>query len=397
MSASFDLRPLDDREMRLLVHCARANVEPERAEHIRELAAGELNWERLLKLAERNGLRPLLYWHLSRICAASVPAVTFEFLRDYFRKNSAFSLLLTGELFRLLTMLNDHGVEAVPFKGPAMAVKLYGHVALRQFCDLDILVRARDVWRASQLIEEQGFEPQYRIPKERRTAFVRQNYVQMFFRDGRRTVVELHWGIAERSFAVPFKADAVWARLESMTLQGQTVSVPCAEDLLLMLCVHGSRHGWDKLEGLSSLAELMRCEDNFDWAYVWRRAREMRCRRMLAFALCLAHGLFDAPLPPEAAALSESRAFPAMAGRVVRDFYVDVVQSRTPARQAALHVGLKDSYADCARYWAGLVLTVTPDDWAAVRLRGPLSLGYPLVRAIRVARKRGLNHSGGLQ
>ena len=50
-----------------------------------------------------------------------------------------------------------------------------------------------------------------------------------------------------------------------------------------------------------------------------------------------------------------------------------------------------DSYADRARYWVGLALTETPDDWAAVRLRGPLSLGYPLVRAFRVARKHAAN------
>ena len=76
-----------------------------------------------------------------------------------------------------------------------------------------------------------------------------------------------------------------------------------------------------------------------------------------------------------------------MGGAVVRDFHLDRVESRTPARQARLHLRLQDGYADCARYCAGLVLTATPDDWAAVRLRGPLSFAYPLVRAMRVARR----------
>ncbi len=43
-----------------------------------------------------------------------------------------------------------------------------------------------------------------------------------------------------------------------MTLQGTTVLQLCAEDLLPMLCVHASRHGWETLEGIASLAELLR-------------------------------------------------------------------------------------------------------------------------------------------
>ena len=376
--------------MRLLIECARASIDAERAGRIRDLAAGGIDWTRLLKLAERNGLRPLLYSHLNAICPGAVPAETFAFLREYFQKNVAFNAMLTGDLLRLLTLLESHGIEAMPFKGPAIAVTLYGHIALRQFCDLDVLVRARDVWRASDVLEGQGFEPQFRIPVERRDALVRQDYVRMFRRDGGRSIVEVHWGIAERAFGVRFDADAMWERRQSMTLQGHAVSTPSAEDVMLMLCVHGSRHGWDKLEGLSGLAELAR-RDDLDWAYLWRTARVMRCERMLAFALRLVHGLLDVPLPREAAALSGSRVLHTIANDVARDFHVDVVQSRTPARQMALHLRLKDTYADCARYWAGLALTVTPDDWAAVRLRGPLSFGYPLVRAFRIARKHAGN------
>ena len=391
-----DLRPRDDRETRLLLECARASIGPGRAARIRELAAGGLDWARVLKLAERNALRPLLYWHLNTICPERVPADVFAFLRDYFQKNVAFNALLTGELLRLLTVLNERGIEAVAFKGPAIAVQLYGHIGLRQFCDLDILVRPDDVWRASGVLEEQGFGAKLRIPEERRAAFVRQDYARTFHRDDGRTTVELHWGIAERSFGVRFDADAVWRRRASMMLQARAVSVPSAEDLLLMLCVHGSRHGWDKLEGLCGIAELARRED-LDWPHVWRNAREMRCQRMLAFALWLAHGLLEAPLPREAAELGESRAFHAVVEDVVREFHVDDVPAPTLARQMAVHLRLRDTYADCARYWAGLALTVTPDDWAAVRLPGPLSVGYPLVRAFRVARKHAVNqhHAAG--
>ena len=134
--------------------------------------------------------------------------------------------------------------------------------------------------------------------------------MQSFNRDDGRTVIELHWGVAPRSFGVRFGADDIWPKLEPMALQGATVRMPCLEDLLLMLCVHGGRHIWDKLEGVAAVAELMRRQPALDWTDIWERSRRMHCRRMLEVAVRLAHGLFDVPMPAELEGAAPS---PAMA------------------------------------------------------------------------------------
>jgi hypothetical protein len=392
VTSAFDLRPPEDREAELLLHCARVSVEPARVARIRDLTNRGLDWQRLLALAEKNALRPLLYRHLSRLCAANVPTTTFHELRDYFQKNSAFNLLLTGELLQLVGVLHENGIEAVPFKGPALAVRFYGHIALRQFCDIDILVREQDVWRAGELIETRGFEPECRIPERWRARYVRDNYVHLFRRDAGRTLVELHWGLAPAFFAVPFDVPSMWRRLEPMELQGKTVLLPRAEDLFLMLCVHGSRHVWDKLEGVCCLAELLRSSQDFDWNYVWQRAGDMRCRRMLVLALLLVHGLFDLPLPDVADAVGRSRSLRRMAEAIAKQFCEDGAKPRGFVGSAAIHLRMKDSYRDQARYCARVALTPTPEDWAAVRLPDRLAFAYSIVRAARVARKHFNDH-----
>ena len=373
--------------MHLLIDCARASIEPERADRINELATDGVDWHRLLKLARRNGLAPLLFYHLNKICAANVPISTFEVLRDYYQKNCAFNLLLCGGSSGSQA-LNDNGISAIPYKGPAIALKLYGHVARRQFCDLDLLVRADDVWKVDRVMEAQGFTPHSIIPEATRAAFRRQDYVRLFHRDNGRTLVEVHWGIAPRYFGIPFDADAVWSRLEPMSLQGATVFMPCAEDLLIMLCVHGARHGWDKLEGICAVAALTRCTPHLDWEDVWRRSREMHCRRILGLALLLAHGLFEIALPPEAAAMSRSRSLLTVAGNIVRSCCAEE-EPRASARLMALHLLLKDSFTDQLRHCVGLVSTPNPDDWETLRLRRPASFTYPLARAIKLVRKYG--------
>jgi Uncharacterised nucleotidyltransferase len=381
-----DPTPHDDREMLLLVECARASVDAESAARVRGIVAAGLNWDRLLTLARRHGLAPLLYCHLRDVCASSVPAESSAALRDYVQKNGALAVLLAGELVRLLELLEASGITAIPYKGPALAVRLYGHVTRRQFGDLDILVRRRDVWEAGRVLEAQGFEPVIAVPETSHSRFVRQTYVRVFHRDAGRTVVELHWSIAEPYWAVRFDAEAMWPRLERMPLLNATVSMPCAEDLLLLLCVHSGRHGADKLEGPCSIAELLRQTPDLDWEQVWRRAGEMHCRRLLEFGLLLAHGVFDARLPVQAEAVSRSRALLAMARRSVRDFSADEWPVPAWTRRVAAHLRLKDSRADQVRY-CGRVWMSTPEDWAGLRLPESLAFVYPLVRAARLARK----------
>ena len=378
-------------EIELLIHCARAAVESSRADRLRELVAGELNWDRVVKLALRNGLSPLLCFHLNQIGSTDVPTATMNFLRDHFQKNSAFSVVLTGELTALLRTFQENGISAVPYKGPAIAARLYGDLNLRQCGDLDILVRESDVWKASELIVARGFAPHFTIPETKRNDFVRLSYVQLFRRDRGQTMIELHWGIAPRFFGVRFDAQGYWRRLQTMTLQGTTISMPAPEDLLLTLCVHGAKDCWERLEWVSAIAELIRSASELNWESVWQRAGEMRCRRMVALGLLLTHGLFDTPIPVQARQLCDSKRLWTQAREVVQDFVSNDPRVRTFLQRVGFHLRLKDNLADQTTHCARLAFTTTPVDWASMPLPGSLSFASPVWRAIRLTKKYGID------
>ena len=91
-------------EVELLLGCARARVDAERAVRLRTLIEEELNWDYLLRLADRHGLQPLLYWHLNACCSESVPAAHRQHLLVAFQRVSALNIFLTHELQRLLRL-----------------------------------------------------------------------------------------------------------------------------------------------------------------------------------------------------------------------------------------------------------------------------------------------------
>ena len=112
-------------EAELLVHCARLKIDQTREERISALLDRELDWVRMLALAQRNALVPLLYFHLSRIAPERVPPERLRELRERFQSNSALNVLLTGEMVSLLELFEQNQIPAVPYKGPAICVGIW--------------------------------------------------------------------------------------------------------------------------------------------------------------------------------------------------------------------------------------------------------------------------------
>jgi hypothetical protein len=70
---------------------------------------------------------------------------TRQALLDGQRAQNFVTLRMTTELFRVLDQFASAGIVALVVKGPVLAVRAYGDPAMRSYCDLDLLVRQRDI------------------------------------------------------------------------------------------------------------------------------------------------------------------------------------------------------------------------------------------------------------
>ena len=387
-NGSADHRP----EVELLLTCARPRLDVAQSTRVRDLVSQQFDWDYLLQLADRHGMHPLLHWHLNAVCPEAVPEIQREHLRVAFQRVSALNILLTHELQKLLALFADNDVEAVPYKGPALALQLYGNVALRQFSDLDILVHPRDVFRARDLLLAEGYSPLPQLTDGQQAVLLRTQCNLPFTRERKRMVVELHWTVSAPNFARPFETDDFWRRLVAGKLETTEIKLPETEDLLLALCIHGSKHLWERLAWIADIAGLIESQPALNWNELVNRARVTGSERMLFLGLRLAGDLLQAQVPDEVkAAVEADIAVALLASDVVRDLFTPKLTPSGMAGYFLFQLRARRRLRDKFKY---LHFAITPTEQDLVRLKLPsvLSFVYYLVRPVRLVMTGGPSH-----
>jgi hypothetical protein len=379
-------------ENELLCCCVRLRLTPERAERLQALLLQELDWDYLLRTAHRQGVMPLLYHHLQAICSEVVPQVVIEYLRDQFYRNATGNLCLTRELVKILSWCESAGIAAIPLRGPALAAFVYGNLSLRQASsDLDILVRKHDVLRVKDLLVSQGFRPHLSLARPQELAMLNSCYSFGFVHETNGVKVDLHWDINPKYLSFN-DLEGFWQHLEKRSLAGQWVLILSPEDLLLINCVHASKHLWSRLVWICDIATQMEVHQGIiDWGKVIDLATRQGCERMLFLGLYLAGEFFGAPLPEDiwrrlqSKPVVKSLARQMLAGLFDETDYLDLAFESIP-----IHLKVRERLQDKVRYCLHVAFTPSRWDWDLFsRSSTPVFSRY-LFRPLRLAGKFGL-------
>jgi putative nucleotidyltransferase-like protein len=386
--------PGSETALELVLACAGTECGESRRARIDALLRGPIDWDAVARTARAHGLVPLVERQLAQIGSPPVPHGLLEELGEQRRATTRWNLLMMAELLRLLEDFERAGVPVVPFKGPVLAMTVYGDLGLREFVDLDLLLRPGDVGRARSVLQARGYRPGFELTSVQERVLLRHHYELPFVRAADGTVVELQWRIGPRHFTLPFDVDNLQRPLMYATFLGRKVPSLAPEDVLLVLCVHGTKHLWQRLGWVVDVAETIRAYPEIDWSLILRTARRLGGERMLLLGLALARDLLGAPLPP--VALARLRAEPIVATLASR--CREAVRAPTPKaasliEASAFHLRARERFRDRLRYVSGLALATTPGDWRVASLPGWLFFLYYPLRIVRLAVKYGANRS----
>lgn len=334
-------------------------------------------------LAQHHGLVPLVYRRLSTAMGATQSAGLVA-LRQQDKLNAHRTLWLTVELLNIHKHLAARGLEVLPYKGPVLAESLYGNVALRQFSDLDLLVRARDLPAIRSALFELGYKPGLQLTHAAERAYLKSGYEYTFDGAQGRNLVEIKWQILPRFYSIGFEVDNFFERAVGIDVAGHKLRTLCDQDLMLVLCVHAAKHGWVQLSWLCDIAQLARSQA-LDWKALRAQAERLGIARIVAVSFLLSHKLLATAQPAQFDLLDDP-ATEGLAERILDQIVGDAEFDPESVGYFRLMMDLRERRRDRASFAWRLLATPSAGEWSAIRLPGPL---FPLYRAVRMFRLAG--------
>ncbi len=352
-----------------------------RLQHI--LQNAYLDWDRLLQVAQHHGLVPLVYRRLSTAMGGTQSAGLVA-LRQQDKLNAHRTLWLTVELLNIYKHLAARCLEVLPYKGPVLAESLYGNVALRQFSDLDLLVRARDLRAIRSALFELGYKPGLQLTRAAERAYLKSGYEYTFDAAQGRNLVEIKWQILPRFYSIGFEVDNFFERAVGIDVAGHKLRTLCDQDLMLVLCVHAAKHGWVQLSWLCDIAQLARSRA-LDWKALRLQAERLGIARIVAVSFLLSHKLLTTAQPAQFD-LQDDPATEGLAERILHQIVGDAEFDPESIGYFRLMMDLRERRRDRASFAWRLLATPSAGEWSAIRLPGPM---FPLYRAVRMFRLAG--------
>lgn len=286
-------------EIELLIRCVHPSGALQKPDRVRELLAGDPDWERVLELGDTHGVTPLLARNLTVLAdeklVSLVPDSIQSRLAERARSTALYNVHIAGEMREILNSFEERGIRALPFKGPVLAAFAYDDVGLRRFGDLDLLVVREDVSNAVDVLEARGYVWE-EVPRLDDSALLGGPFtkalVPEYELERENLSVEVRWRVGDPDRRFSPDVETLWMRREYLEVGATEVPVLSPEDRLLVLAFHGTKHRWHLLKWVCDFVAALEQTDVV-WSRLLRRARRHQLERKLLIGVALAEELFD--------------------------------------------------------------------------------------------------------
>jgi hypothetical protein len=373
-------------EVALLLWCAASGFQEGTAE-LTQIAAKVGDWRRLLELAAKHAIIPIVSRQLSRIQPGIVPDDIGRDLQSAAWQGALRNLELAGQLAAVLHEFAQCGIDSIPVKGPTLATLVYGDLSLRLFTDLDVLVQKPDFARATVALRALEFRPAPRPFDDWRDSLLLEEHHEVFLHADSDIPLELHRSLVHRTLAEASLEESWWHNRQFLDLGGAAVGTLGPESLLLYLCLHGAKHSWARIGWLCDLHRSLKQFADVQWDVIWQLAEKHGLTRIVAVGLILVEELLDGAALTNVAfsGRSRDRVSEVLAARIRRRLLLSPDMS--PSIDFMLQMRLRDRLRDRFRYAVYILAEPWPADVTALELPRKMRGIYYVLRPFRLALK----------
>ena len=228
-------------ENRVILASIALQPSAEEMEKMNALIPEVSDWEYLASTITDRGIAPLLHVKLPQLSnTALVPEHVKWHLKQAYYKSLSRGAVLYDYFRKVNLAFSARGIEAIALKGIYLSEYLYKDIALRQFSDIDLLVRKEDAHSCLELLSEMG----YVESDSGETDFVKSQveiiHYPAMVKDG--VSIEIHIKLHATAETYHLPTATMWQNAVPTTINKASVKVLAPYDLLIHLCVHLDKH-----------------------------------------------------------------------------------------------------------------------------------------------------------
>ena len=403
-------------DLQFLVNCCKTNPTQKDIDFIFSyLNTERFDLDALIGLAHQHGILPLVYKTILALNADTPVVKTKEGckklsentsprslslskcsplnseiltkLKAHYQTIARRNMLMSAELIRIMKLLEENGIEALAFKGPALSQMAYGDITLRQYVDLDILVDEKDAFKAGKLMSENGHSAilPLTILSNKTCLHTAKDFSLMSETGGVHT--ELHWRLFEKKYNISLLSCAVDQKCQTVKINNNEIKTLQNELLLVYLCLHGAKHAFERIEWICDIDRLIRSSE-IDWKQAITIAEQSHSKRSFYLGLSLAHHHFHTILPSD---LTQS--IDANDIRALQIMTENQMSEKTSGRSDFkrnrdtffYQAKLFDKKSDMIRFYLSTFFKISTTDCQTFVLPEKLKFLYIILRPIRLA------------
>ncbi len=351
-----------------------------------ELVNEGLDWSYVICMARSHEVLPLLCHRLEWACPHLVPNLVMNQLRDHVRNKVKSQGLLMMELVRVLELLENQQLSAMPLFSPLLSGFIYQQSGLRTYSNLEILLPKREVLKGWELLQSLGYKTSNDNYQSKAFRCIDvQSKVRFRCRE-QDSYLKLCWDGNRHHLAFPFDLREMATRLQSIEAMGREVQILSTEDLILVLCERSTRRIWQRLGSIADIAWLLAGSRELNWDAMLERAKRYGSQRMLFLGLFLAQEMMGVELPGHLSKrISEEGEICYLAGTVYQWFFRKSDKPPHRLRESFFYFRAKDSLQLKLRDGLRSLFVPTTEDCVFMSLPKWLFPLYYLIRPIRLS------------
>ncbi len=366
-------------ELKLIIRIIRLKKEPFESEDIELL--NKINWEKFSKLCRYHGTIPIVYKKLNTIESEYIPIETMERLKKLYYQIVQFNFVQSNQLIRVLKLLREEGINAIPIKGPVVSMQSYGDVGYRMFQDLDILISNRDFIRTYDLLCTNGYNTSSELSEKKKKLWKRFRRDIEFRKN--KTLIDLHQRVTQAHSAFDVPEDQFTGN-NYVEILDNKIPVLSIEDTFIYLIINSTKDQWNMLRMIADLSYLIYSNPETKWNVIFKRAKKMGVLRMVLTGIHLMSQISGESLPdPVISEIGNRKKIKELSENYRIQLLFGSTRNKIPDRVKSIY-GTLDSGYQKFRYLLYFLFTPTPEDlkWAA--LPEFLFFLYRIIRPIRL-------------